>query len=110
MRRLKSPTVKPDYISTQLLFSLFFLFLQQSDFEQKRCHCELERVRLACHHPLRQPANSVIRLIVLAINLNPDMKEFEGGCITNYSRSLQPVFRVAQQRNGFNAGEWRSGG
>lgn len=56
------------------------------------------------------PPNSPISLIVLAINSHPDMKESEGGCITNYSGSLQLVLGVAAQRNGFNGGEWRGGG
>lgn len=61
---------------------------------------------MACHRLLSKAANSVIRLIVSAINFNPDMKEFGAGggecvCYTaNYARSLRPVIRAPGQDTG----------
>lgn len=45
----------------------------------------MDPATVACHRLLSKAANSVIRLIVSAINFNPDMKEFGGGgdvCVT----------------------------
>lgn len=54
-------------------------------FAQSQCLCfcnkhteahKLDPATVACHRLVIQAANSIIRLIVLAINFNPDMKEF----------------------------------
>lgn len=47
----------------------------------------MDPATVACHRLLSKAANSVIRLIVSAINFNPDMKEFGAGgggnvCVT----------------------------
>lgn len=75
---------------------------------------KLDPATVACHRLLSKAANSIIRLIVSAINFNPDMKEFEAGVgvyVANYTRSLRPVIRAPGQDTGHmpetsSSGRW----
>lgn len=86
----------PNHINAHF-YTISMLVLLQQHVRQKWRRTEAHKsdpVAVACYRLLSQAANSIIRLIVSAINFNPDMKEFGGVYIANYSHSLRPVFKM----------------